>query len=61
MTQVTVQPVGPYYSGTAMAGAAETVNAAFESWWWRHRQALVIGGVVVVGASILAVFKGVLR
>jgi hypothetical protein len=61
MTQVTVQPVGPYYSGAAMAGIAETTNAAFDSWWWRHRQAIVIGGVVAIGASILAAFTGVLR
>jgi hypothetical protein len=60
-TQVTVQPVGPYYSGAAMAGLTEQANAAFDSWGWRHRRALVVGGVVAVGAAILVAVTGVLR
>ena len=74
MHQTTVQPVGPYYqsnmsghrvdmSGTGALGLApiDTVNAVFDSFWWKHRKALVVGGIAVAGLAIIGGLAAILR
>jgi hypothetical protein len=71
--QTTAQPIGPYFSSNmsghriALSGAtpATTVvdqtNAMFDSWWWRNRKPLVVGGIALVGLSIAAGLVAILR
>lgn len=69
MTQTTVQPVGPYYatnmnghsvslSGTGALGAepVDQINAMLDSWWWKNRKLLMIGGIAALG---LGIFGGI--
>jgi hypothetical protein len=60
MHQSTVQPMGAYYSGPMLSGLGfeplDTVNAVFDSWWWRNRKWVVLGAV---GALAIGIFGGI--
>ena len=32
-----------------------------DSWWWKHRKALAVGGAVLVGATALSIVSSILR
>ena len=68
--QTTAQPIGPYFSSNmsghriALSGTTPIVdqtNAMFESWWWKNRKPLVIGGIALVGLSVAAGLAAILR
>mgnify|MGYP001207928555 CR=1 FL=1 len=46
---------------TPTTSAVDQTNALFESWWWRNRKPLVIGGVALVGLSVAAALAAILK
>jgi len=73
MYQTTTQPVGPYFSSNmsghriALSGATpvtnvvDQTNAMFDSWWWKNRKPLMVGGIALVGLSLAAGLAAILR
>lgn len=64
MFQTTVQPTGPYYNHQ-LAGLGieplDTVNAIFDSWWWKNRKWIALGAVGALGLGILGGLTAILR
>ena len=39
----------------------DQTNAMFDSWWWKNRKPLVVGGVALVGLSLAAALAAILK
>jgi hypothetical protein len=67
MYQTTVQPVGPYFqhqmNGLGHLGIEplDTVNAIFDSWWWRNRKWVAFGAIGALGLGVLGGLTAILR
>ncbi|MGH7176615.1 MAG: hypothetical protein ACREJC_04480 [Tepidisphaeraceae bacterium] len=72
MSQSTVQPVGPYMNspcqGLGCAGLGQlgiepidTVNAVFDSWWWKNRKWVAFGAVAALGLGVLGGITAILK
>jgi hypothetical protein len=56
-SQMTAQPVGPYYAPPRIAQPTLTglgFTNPFDSWAWTNRKWIVLGGIGLVGAALLA-------
>ena len=59
MTQSTTQPTGPYLGG--MGDPIDTVNAVFDSWWWRNRKWIVVGTIAALGLGVVGGISSILK
>jgi hypothetical protein len=39
------------------AGPIDAANVVFDSFWWRNRKWLVLGGVTALGLGLVAILK----
>ncbi len=51
-TQMTVQPVGPYYAPPRIA--RPQLSGFFDSFGWTYRKPLILGGAAILGLGLLA-------
>lgn len=51
-SQMTPQPVGPYYAPPRIA--QPNLGGMFDSWAWTNRKWIVLGGTAALGLAILA-------
>lgn len=51
-SQMTPQPVGPYYAPPRIA--RPQLSGFFDSWGWQNRKAIVLGGGALIGLGLLA-------
>jgi hypothetical protein len=46
---------------TPTTTVVDQTNAMFDSWWWKNRKPLVVGGIALVGLSLAASLAAILR
>jgi hypothetical protein len=72
--QTTTQPVGPYYASnmsghfmtlggakTLAAEPVEQINTVFDSFWWRHRKVIVVGGLTALALGVIGGVAALLK
>lgn len=57
--QTTVQPIGPYYNPPQPP--LQGFRGPFDSFGWRHRKLLAVGGFGLIGAGIIGGLAAILR
>jgi hypothetical protein len=46
---------------TGLGDPIDALNAVFDSWWWKNRKLVVLGGVALLGLGVLGGIAAIVR